>query len=201
MNFMRQVWLTLTFYVLLIFSLAACQADLTPQWQWVRAESGLPRQAIVQAIAVNPRAPDQLWAGYYAPGGLAASRDGGQTWQASSTNVTGLADNPVFDLLVTTSSDRPTVWAATRDGLLTSLDLGNSWQPVTAGLPAATAFALAADATGRLYVGLDGAGIYVQSPDRTGWAGLPLAPTTILSLAVSADGRRRYLPGPIGYLL
>lgn len=192
MNSMRHVWSSTALFLLLFFNLAACQAELTPQWQWERAENGLPRQAIVQAIAVNPRAPDQLWLGYYAPGGLAASNDGGQSWQTGETGLAGLADNPVFDLLVTTSPGPPTVWAATRDGLLTSLDLGDSWQPVTAGLPAATALALAADSVGRLYVGLDGAGLYVQNPGRAGWEGLSLEAAVILSLAVSGDGRYLY---------
>ncbi len=189
---MRHLWQSITFYLLLFFSLTACQAELARQWQWQRAETGLPRQAIVQTIAVNPTEPDQLWVGYYAPGGLAASRDGGQNWRISGANVPGLVDNPVFDLLVTTSSGVATVWAATRDGLMTSLDLGNSWQPVSAGLPATTALALAADATGRVYVGFDAAGLYIQGPDQSGWKSLPLAAAAILSLAVSADGRYIY---------
>jgi photosystem II stability/assembly factor-like uncharacterized protein len=88
------------------------------------------------------------------------------------------------------------LWAAARDGLFHSDDAGATWQPVTAGLPSAAVFALAADATGRLYLGLDGAGIYTQTDDRAGWRRLiaedPLAAAAILSLAVSADGQQLY---------
>ena len=111
----------LTLCVLLIFILNGCQTDEIepPQWQWERAEAGLPRQAITVAVAVDPLDPTHLWAGYYAAGGLATSHDGGQTWLAGAE---GLADNPVFDLLPVADTlagqSKVAVWAATRDGLL-----------------------------------------------------------------------------------
>jgi photosystem II stability/assembly factor-like uncharacterized protein len=48
----------------------------------------------------------------------------------------------------------------------------------------------------RLYVGLDGAGVYAQTPDQSGWVSLapaePLASTGVLALAVSPDGQQLY---------
>lgn len=167
------------------------------QWQWERAEKGLPRQAsIVLAVDAHPTDPNQIWAGYYAAGGLLTSPDNGQTWL---TNQVGLADNPIFDLLPVTStsegSETVTLWAAARDGLFTSFDSGQTWQLVS-GLPAVTAFALAADTEGRLYVGLDGEGIYAQTTDG-GWVSVvpensPLALAAVISLAVSDDGQYLY---------
>jgi len=116
--------------------LNACRP--APTWRWERAELGLPRQAVVLALAADPADPDRLWAGYYAPGGLAASRDGGQTW---TTGGQGLADSPVFDLLPLPGGS---LWAATRAGLRVSSDGGASWRPPTGELPAVAAFALAA---------------------------------------------------------
>lgn len=191
-----------------LLSLTACQTTDSPAWQWERAEAGLPRQAIALTVAADPVDPARLWVGYYAPDGLAASQDGGQTWTAGAS---GLAGNPVFDLLALPPSAGAalgTLWAATRDGLRQSLDGGASWQPPPAELPAVTAFALAADASGRLYVGLDNAGIYAAGPDGTGWEALAsslspasagpegggdlLASAAVLSLAVSPDGRQIY---------
>jgi photosystem II stability/assembly factor-like uncharacterized protein len=159
-------------------------------WHWERAEAGLPRQAIVLSVAVDPANPDLLWAGYYAPGGLAASRDAGLTWTVVAQ---GLRDNPVFDLLVLPGSQ---LWAATRDGLLGSADGGATWRAASGDLPQAAAFALAADAAKRLYVGFDGAGLYAGQPGEGGWTPLThaesLTQAAILSLTVSPDGTHLY---------
>lgn len=185
---------SLFFCLLPFLSLIACQATPPPQWQWERADAsrGLPRQTIVTAVAADPTNSNRLWAGYYAPGGLARSDDGGQTW---TMEAEGLGDNPVFDLLARSSVDNELeLWAATRAGLRYSQDAGASWQPATGDLPPGTVFALATDEGGRLYVGLDEAGVYGQN--GAGWIALsqnePLATAAVLSLAVSAEGRQLY---------
>lgn len=175
----------------------ACQNSITPpQWHWERAEIGLPRQAIVLTVVANPLDPKQLWAGYYDSGGLTSSFDGGQTW---TIGAAGLGDNPIFDLLpvVDDSGTGVVLWAATRDGLLQSSDAGATWQAAIGNLPAVTAFALATDSTGRLYVGLDGAGIYTQVGNGQEWEAVvaptePLASAAVLSLAVSPNGKQLY---------
>ena len=166
-------------------------------WQWRRAEAGLPREAITLAVAAHPDNPDRLWAAYYAPGGVLASRDGGQTWLNAAE---GLGDQVVFDLLVTPGigENKARVWAATRAGLFWRDGAGERWQPAPAeGLPAAALFALAADGKGRLYAGLDSAGAYVQTADRSGWETLtpdePVVSAGVLAVAVSPDGRQLYL--------
>lgn len=168
-------------------------------WQWRRAEEGLPREAITLAVAAHPDNPDLLWAAYYESGGLLASRDGGQTWTEAAE---GLAGNPVFDLLVSrpagTAPEQGKVWAATRAGLFWRAQAGDrGWQPATPALPPVSAFAVAEDGGGRLYVGLDGAGLYAERGDRSGWEQLtrtePLASAAVLAIAVSPDGRQIYL--------
>jgi photosystem II stability/assembly factor-like uncharacterized protein len=188
--------------------LAACQSTSPSQWQWERAEAGLPRQSITLAVAADPTDPNRLWVGYYAPAGLATSDDGGQTW-TTGIGATGLADNPVFDLLFVPpqgGETSGTLWAAVRDGLLRSVDGGANWQLLVDGLPPAPVFALAADATGRVYAGLDDAGVYAQGEEAHEWETLTppqspfaggdvrggLASTAVLSLAVSPDGRQLY---------
>lgn len=150
------------------------------------------------AVAADPLDSDRLWVGYYAAGGLATSHDGGQTWR---TGAEGVADNPVFDLLpvIYPADGKPQVkaWAATRDGLLASTDAGISWQPASGNLPPVAVFALAADAGGRVFVGLDAGGVYVQTEDDAGWEPLvaavsPLATVGVISLAVSPDGQYLY---------
>jgi photosystem II stability/assembly factor-like uncharacterized protein len=157
---------------------------------WKRADAGLPRQAAVLALVSDPSDPNWLWAGYYAPGGLVASPDGGQSWRSDAQ---GLNDNPVFDLL---SFPGGLLWAATRDGLLKSTDGGKYWVKVVSDLPSAAVFALAADGSGRVYVGLDGAGLYIYQPGQERWTSLnnhpQLITATILSLAVSSTGTHLY---------
>jgi photosystem II stability/assembly factor-like uncharacterized protein len=173
----------------IISVLSACQTP--PDWVWEKAEAGLPRQAVTLALVADPRDPSRLWAGYYAPNGLAVSSDGGQTW---TIGAQGLGDDPIFDLLLLPGD---VLWAGTRDGLLRSTDGGTSWEPVAAeGLPAATAFALATDAAGQVYVGFDDAGLYLKEQDSDVWAPLardePLSNSAVLSLAVSPDGNHLY---------
>lgn len=179
--------------ILSILCLTACQPPPAPQWRWERAEAGLARQAIVTSVVANPLDPNQLWAGYYAPGGLATSLDGGQSW---TPTVEGLGESPVFRVLTVPRGERVEVWAATRRGLFRSLDDGASWQWVTQGLPRQTVFALAADAAGRIYAGLDDGGIYAWISAEQAWRPLsgeePLASAAVLSLAVSPDGQRLY---------
>jgi photosystem II stability/assembly factor-like uncharacterized protein len=201
--------------LLLLLVLTACQPAPPPQWRWQRAEAGLPRQAITLAVAADPGDPNRLWAGSYTPGGLARSEDGGRSWTIGEV---GQAGNPVFDVLAL-PQDRGGVilWAATRAGLLQSIDAGVTWQLGNDGLPAMPVLSLAADGTGRVYAGLDTAGIYAQTqpgdweslasssdtPAAQG-GGLSLAMTEagsgnellasagVLSLAVSPDGRQVY---------
>jgi photosystem II stability/assembly factor-like uncharacterized protein len=185
---------------IIIWGVTACQTGTvtSPHWRWTRVEAGLQRQAIFTAVAADPLNSENLWAGYYSAGGLVTSHNGGQTWL---TNLEGVGDNPVFNLLpVVYAPDgepKVEVWAATRDGLLVSINYGNSWQPVTASLPPVSVSALAADAGGRVYVGLDEGGIYAQTADGMGWEPLtandsPLAAAGVITLAVSPDGKFVY---------
>jgi photosystem II stability/assembly factor-like uncharacterized protein len=173
-----------------LWVLSACQ--VTPGWVWERAEAGLPRQAVVLALAIDPARSDRMWAGYYVPGGLATSDDGGQTWIIGAQ---GLGDNPIFDLLHLPGD---VLWAGTRDGLLKSTDGGTSWKSTDPdeGLPSTTVFVLAADESGQVYVGLDDAGLYHREPDERVWEPLardePLSTSAVLSLAISPDGKYLY---------
>jgi len=108
----------------ILWALSACQA--TSDWVWERAEAGLPRQAVTLALTVDPADPSRLWAGYYAPGGLAVSPDGGQTW---TIGAQGLGDNPIFDLLLLPGD---ILWAGTRD------EAGTPWEQDTISLSYST---------------------------------------------------------------
>lgn len=175
--------------VCILCVLSACQGK--HNWVWEQAEAGLPRQAVILALAVDVSRPDRLWAGFYLPGGLARSDDGGQTW---TIGAKGLNENPIFDMLHLADD---VLWAGARDGLLRSADGGKSWKLVDPeGLPTGSVFALAVDETGQVYAGLDDAGLYRREPDAEIWEALargePLSRSTVLSLAISPDGNHIY---------
>jgi photosystem II stability/assembly factor-like uncharacterized protein len=78
-----------------------------------------------------------------------------------------------------------------------STDGGLSWSLAAAeGLPSTAAFTLAANGLGQVYVGFDNAGLYLRNPERDTWESLAddetLDKSTVLSLAVSPDGRYIY---------
>ncbi len=175
-------------FLCVVLPISGCGADVT--WQWNRAETGLPRQVVTLAVASDPTDATHLWAGYYDRGGLATSFDGGQTWQRGAD---GLGDIPIFDLL---AQPGDLLWAATRDGLLYSTNGGASWQPTTADLLGVTAFALAANRAGQVYVGLDNAGLYLKKQAEDDWLSLNndpvLASAAVLSVAASPDGAQLY---------
>lgn len=204
--------------LLFLIFFTACGSAPASQWRWQRAEAGLPRQLLTLAVAADPANPQRIWAGSYTPPGLAFSEDGGQTW---TSREVGQAGNPVFDLLTLPpppippvsggDAKRGVVWAATRTGLLKSNDGGLTWQLIRDGLPAMPVLALAADGSGRLYAGLDTAGVYAQTAAGSweslvptlsledaalsangGGLGDEVASAGVLSLAVSADGRQLY---------
>lgn len=175
----------------ILLILSGCRP--TGSWHWERAEAGLPHEAVVLSLAVDPTDPKRLWAGYYAPSGLAVSEDGGETW---AYNAEGLGDNPIFELLYLPGSF---LLAATRDGLLESSDGGASWKPVSEGLPQAAAFALATDESGHVYVGFDDAGLYKGKPGSDIWTplannpGSELTTAAVLSLTVAPGGTHLYV--------
>lgn len=220
--FSRNV-LSLTAGLFLLIVLTACQSTPPAQWHWQRAETGLPRQMITLAVAADPTEPNRLWLGSYTPAGLARSDDGGQTWTMGSAGREG---NPVFALLAAPPGATPaqgeqpneaTLWAATRTGLLQSRDGGVNWHQESDGLPPVPVLSLAAGSSGRIYAGLDSAGVYVQT-ETGGWQSLSLATAPagahggnlalpppepesangllaaagVLSLAVSPDGQQLY---------
>jgi photosystem II stability/assembly factor-like uncharacterized protein len=170
----------------ILWVLSGCRP--APGWIWERSEAELPRQVVILALAADPENANLIWAGYYATEGLATSEDGGHTW---TIGARGLRDNPVFDLLPLSGD---VLWAGTRNGLMRSTDRGASWTLVAPPerLPSRTAFTLAADASGQIYAGFDDAGLYLGNPDQDTWKPLALDNLTVLSVAVSADGRFLY---------
>src|SRR5215467_12608687 len=87
-----------------------------------------PEGGSISAIAVDPRAPNTVYAGTLGLG-IFKSVDGGRTWEPSSSGLT----NRTVRALVIDPSDSRILYAGTIDGVFRSLDAGASW--TSAGLP------------------------------------------------------------------
>ena len=113
---------------------------------WTGAGSGL-RTIGVRAFAIDPAAPDTIYAGTELEG-VFKSTDAGATWLPASTmlsrvQVTGLA---------VVNGAAPAVFAATQSGTFRSLDGGSSWSQVLPGWGMAVVASPVAPST--IYAGL-----------------------------------------------
>ncbi len=91
----------------------------------------------VYSIAVDPQNPDTLYAGTYLGGGLFASRDGGQSWQALVMDhlMEGedtFQEHVVYDVAVA-PSDSNVIWAVHNFWVARSGDAGATWTHILNG--------------------------------------------------------------------
>ena len=106
--------------------------------------TGLPDNASVNALAIDPTTPRTLYAGEFNRGGVFKSTDAGSTW---NTLNTGLPNTFVVALAIAPSTP-PALYAATSGGVYNSTDGGDSWSAANTGLPDnASVNALAIDPT------------------------------------------------------
>ena len=126
----------------------------------------------VGGLILNPKNPENVYA--ESKGEIFASTNGGGTWRAlnagwvSGTWPTALALNPrnpatIYLGTITAVDGKGDVGA----GIFKSVDAGDSWRPVNAGLTDARVSALALDprGLGTAYAGIDGRGVFKRSPD------------------------------------
>ncbi|HEX8147525.1 MAG TPA: SBBP repeat-containing protein [Pyrinomonadaceae bacterium] len=86
---------------------------------------------VINALAVNPAAPDTLYAG--TPVGVFKTTNGGDTW--AEANGPNFGSTPSINKLVIDPSNPQTVYAATTSrGVLKTTDGGASWAQVNNGL-------------------------------------------------------------------
>ena len=131
---------------------------------WRGSDAGLPLH--VQALALEPRTPDVLYA-IVRSGGVFQSRDGGATWTARRT----LPSTDVRGLLVGRPS---TVYAWTTTGLFRTADGGTNWSqaspgPATDRAPAVLAFAVNPRNPDVVYAGTATGGLYKSSDGGRRW--------------------------------
>lgn len=154
---------------------------------WVHRSNGLPRYPgsadaalDVLALAIDPAAPQTLWAStidtsnWTGPGSLYKTTDGGASWTLANAGITA----PDTRALLVDPTTPGTLYAASGGldaanpgGVFKSVDGGATWRSISLGLPASSATALALDPADPaiLHAGTGG-GVFTleQLPDADG---------------------------------
>src|SRR5919198_6268059 len=112
----------------------------------------------VTALAFDPHDPSTVYAGADSGAGVFKSSDGGRSWRAVNSGLTGDHATNVEALAVDPKMPS-TVYAGTRDGVFRSADGGRRW---TATLTGQWVSAVAIDPrrTATVYAGTRGGGVF-----------------------------------------
>ncbi len=144
----------------------------------------------IRVLAVNPKDPQQIYAGDEL-GHIFMSVDAGQQWAERSTGLP--LPDPLHALAL--DADGKKLYAATEKGLFVSADAAQHWQTLlspSSGLPSASYTALFFDpaASSTIYVGTAQKGLFVSTDAGSTWrsasAGLPQG-ATVNDLASDPD--------------
>lgn len=146
---------------------------------WQAMNTGLPANAPVQSIAIDPQNPTTVFAVVAVAGSwvLYKSTDGGAQWQGVNAELYNVAVGP----LVIDPRNPATVYAGSDHGVFKSSDGGAHWQAVNSGLNNLIIRALAIDPSNpaTLYVGTGaipmvlptyvGSGVYKSTDGGAHW--------------------------------
>ena len=167
---------------------------------WSFAGTGLNLHERVRALAVDSRAPEDLWAG--TDHGLYHSANSGARWVLSRHGgASSIVQNPVTSVLYAASYP-----AYPAGPVVRSADGGASWQPLAGAPPGVTTLAIDPVQPQILYAGSD-AGLFRSTNGGAHWAKLTrgLLSFPINAIAVAPRSRTVYvatsspLPGQIVY--
>lgn len=149
---------------------------------WAPANTGVT-QPTLSALWIDPRNPQQLWAG--GQGRVFRSVNGGQSWTSQAVgpaaqSVTAITTDPV---------DSTRVYALVYgSGLYESRDGGSSWALKSSASAAASGLALVAHPTqaGRLFTGTLSSGVQSTADSGSSWAGSSLG-MSLFVRSIAAD--------------
>lgn len=125
---------------------------------WQQLADGVDGPVDFHAMDVSPADPNVIYGLY---GQVQVSRDGGKSW-----DVAGSPPADVFDLAAS-AVNPDIVYAATRNGLMVSLDGGKNWKPTTAEGQPASLVETAPD--GSVYAFVLGSGLMKAPAQALAW--------------------------------
>jgi photosystem II stability/assembly factor-like uncharacterized protein len=170
----------------------------------IRAETSWapigPPGGFVDFVVSSPSAPETVYVGSRAGGGVYVSGDSGITWRAANA---GLTDTRITSLAVS-PADARVAYAGTQSGGFETTDGGASWIPLGGGFPSSIvdAFAIDPSSPSRIYaIGTSGA-LSRSSDAGATWSNIGNEDTTAAQpqrLAVDpSQGETLYLATALG---
>jgi photosystem II stability/assembly factor-like uncharacterized protein len=154
-----------------------------------------PEGGSVQLLAIDPLAPQMVYAGI-GGAGVFKSTDGGNKWSSANEGLPGpFVYEMAFDRLMP-----QTIYAATDAGLYQSTDGGSKWNICNKGMPGISVYSLAIDPLmpQMIYAGAGGAGVFKSMDKGNNWnsinTGLPNN-SRIMALAVDPVARQTVYAG------
>jgi photosystem II stability/assembly factor-like uncharacterized protein/preprotein translocase subunit YajC len=156
------------FFILVIVSLltSAISSNSFGEDRWINIGPG--SYANVAALAINPQAPDTLYAGTEV-GGVCKSTNGGANWTTMNTGLTNtyaLAINP---------QTPDTLYAGTAGGVFKSTNGGGNWTPMNLGLTHTTTvntLAINPQTPETLYAGTHNYGVFKTTNGGGNWTAM-----------------------------
>jgi photosystem II stability/assembly factor-like uncharacterized protein len=137
---------------------------------WSAVSSGQPASATASpvAIAVDPAAPDRLYAGLDGAG-IFRSSDSGASWLPATTQPA----NKKIKALAVAPGDGARLYAATYgNGVITSTDSGVTWRAcANSGMTNLIVVSLLLDESNKLYAGTE-RGLFISDDSCASWATL-----------------------------
>src|SRR5579863_477745 len=170
----------------------AKSTDGGQNWKAVRAGSaGIPNDAVVRSLALDPTAPSTVYASYADAGGsgILKSTDGGQSWNIATVVA---SSDAFFQAQIAIDPSAPsTIYAAYSDslsefgGILKSADSGQTWNAVNAGLSHFNPHLLAIDSRNASAVYASEGDALFKSLDRgASWSNIGGTPPVVNPVAL-----------------
>ena len=132
-----------------------------------------PEGGYIYALAIDPQAPETIYAGTWQKGGVFKSEDGGGTWTPINN---GLPDtygrNIRLSSLAVDPQHSDTVYVGTNgEGIFKSEDGGGTWVPINSGLANGIIYSLAIDpqASQTIYAALGSDGVFKSEDGGANW--------------------------------
>ena len=155
---------------------------------WTRATSGLVQEMSVAGLVFDPQNPRLVLAGDGGFGNVFRSRDSGDTWELLTSFQGLLSENSaVGEVYADVENGKSTFYVCTRfDGVLRTIDAGNTWQKVDGGLVGEARRVRELVQVGDMLYGGTHAGLYRLAANSVVWEAVAGFPSDVIVFSLTA---------------